>query len=126
MHINLKKEVNMKITDLNLQKQQCQREAEYLKSVMKIEQQEKLESIIPHIGRPNEESAIVVFMARLLVNFFSQFFNEKLVYSDECTCEELEEVLWKKNYLIKYMLKLPDILKQDNTLCEERSKRLFE
>lgn len=39
MHINLKREVNMKIIDLNIQKQQCQKEAEYLKAVMKLQQQ---------------------------------------------------------------------------------------
>lgn len=57
MHINLgldlnsnfKKEVNMKITDLNIQKIQCQKEAEYLKSVMKVQQQQKLEAVIKAI-----------------------------------------------------------------------------
>lgn len=56
-------------------------------------------------------------MVRLVVNFFSQFFSETIV-SDECTIQEITYVLSKKNYLIKYMIKLPDILKKDNTLCE--------
>lgn len=64
-------------------------------------------------------------MARLVVNFFSQFFNERLV-ADDCTCEELEAVLARKKYLVTYMIKLPDILRRDNTLCEERCRRLFE
>jgi hypothetical protein len=65
-------------------------------------------------------------MLRLLVSFFSQFLPDPITNSDECIPWELLSLLRKKNYLIKYMLKLPEILKRDSTLSSEKCRQLFD
>lgn len=124
MHISIKKEAILKITDLNIQRQHCQKESEYLKAAVKVTQ-DSLNVFADAIGVNTEEANLKVFMAKSLVKFFSQFFCDWST-SDELTNAELEFILVKPNYLNQYMIRLPEILKKDNTLCEDRCTSLFE
>ena len=76
----------MKITDLNLQKQHCQRESEYLRAAVSITQ-ETMNNVASQIFVKEEEANIKAFIGRAIAKFFSQFFHEKLIQEDMTSTE---------------------------------------
>lgn len=64
----------MKISDLNIQKQLCQKESEYLKAAMRFSE-EKLQEICERLkNNVSDEILIKRFIMKTLVKFLIQFF----------------------------------------------------
>lgn len=64
----------MKISDLNMQKQLCQKESEYLKAAMRFSE-EKLREICGKLRNSVEKDILIkCFIMKTLVKFLMQFF----------------------------------------------------
>ena len=71
-HLNLKKEVSMKINDLKVKKMLCQKESEYLSAAIRINKEE-VQRQIAHTKKFTEESYLKIFTLKSIIRFFIQF-----------------------------------------------------